>query len=356
MKKGFAILFAITILLLSGCTEQTDVHETEPSTTQAKIEVKDYPGDSAIATFGLEHLLSAELFDTSAEENGKEGVLYEIYGTVEEYIQGGTQQLAYWKINTHYGDVFVQDILYFFEHDPEQTYSATELDQMRAYYPIPEVGEFVHIYAQYIDTVDGYGGPLFSYGGQDYFVKAVMASEDADKDQTSSSVEATDVIADGSSEHPYEPGMYKVGSDLPAGEYLFIPTDSISGYVCASVDSNQDDIVENENINGPFFMTVADGQYLQTKRCVFVIAQEYTLTINEDGTFEDGMYRVGEDIPAGEYKLNVTEDIGGYWCIYSNSEIPLDIIDNQNFEGSTYVTVREGQYFQIKRCIATPVK
>ncbi len=185
MKKRFAILFAITILLLSACSKQTDNHETEPSTTHSKIEVKDYPGDSAIATFGFEYPLSAELFDTSAEENGKEGVLYEIYGTVEEYVQYEAQGLAHWKISTHHGDVIVQDTMYYFEHDSEHNYSTTELERMRVYYPIPEIGEFIHIYAEYQDTKEIYGGPLFSYGGRDYFVKVVMATVDHPEGDTS---------------------------------------------------------------------------------------------------------------------------------------------------------------------------
>lgn len=157
----------------------------------------------------------------------------------------------------------------------------------------------------------------------------------------------------GSLENPYQPGMYKVGVDLPAGEYIFVAENGM-GYVCASTDSNQDDIIENENFFNAFFMTVADGQYLQVKRCAFVDAADNIILTNEDGSFGEGMYRVGTDIPAGEYKLTADGNNLAYYCIYNSSEIPFDIVNNDNFEGSTYVTVSDGQYLIIKRCTANP--
>ena len=102
------------------------------------------------------------------------------------------------------------------------------------------------------------------------------------------------------------------------------------------------------------FATVEDGQYLEVRDCAFLHADRATLNINADGSFDSGMYRVGIDIPAGEYKLTAEDD--GYWCIYKNSELPLDIINNDLFEKSAYVTVKEGQYLKTSDCIAVPVK
>lgn len=157
----------------------------------------------------------------------------------------------------------------------------------------------------------------------------------------------------GSVDNPYIPGMYKVGSDLPAGEYLFA-ADSSGGYVCVSSDSNKDDIVENEIVKRYWFATVEDGQYLVVRGCAFVFASDVIININADGSFGEGMYRVGVDIPAGEYKL--TTDDSGYWSIYGGSELPLDIVSNDLFDASSYVTVKDGQYLKISDCTAAPVK
>lgn len=137
---------------------------------------------------------------------------------------------------------------------------------------------------------------------------------------------------------------------------MFISTGSQSAYICASTDSNQDDILENVLFDGAYFITVSEGQYLETNRCTFFTADaSHTVALNADGSFGEGMYRVGIDIPAGEYKLVSESDTSGYWCTYNSSTIPLDIEDNNIFDNSSYVTVREGQYLELSRCTATPV-
>lgn len=158
----------------------------------------------------------------------------------------------------------------------------------------------------------------------------------------------------GTQYNPYMPGMYKVGYDLPAGEYLFLSISDRGAYVCVSSDSNADDILENAVFDHTFIVTVEDGQYLDATRCAFVLGSECIININADGSFGSGMYRVGVDIGAGEYKLTAT-DGSGYWCIYNDSRVPLDIVDNDLFETNAYVTVKDGQYLDISDAIATPV-
>lgn len=152
----------------------------------------------------------------------------------------------------------------------------------------------------------------------------------------------------------YGEGTYKAGKDIPAGEYIFTSTSKYSAYVCVSSDSNQDNIIENENFDYTFIATVSDGQYVQAKRCEFVSSSGQKININADGTFSDGMYRVGIDIPAGEYRLTSTTSYSAYYCIYNSSVVPFEIQNNDNFKGSTYVTVSDGQYLVIKRCTASP--
>ena len=71
--------------------------------------------------------------------------------------------------------------------------------------------------------------------------------------------------------------------------------------------------------------------------------------------YGEGMYKVGTDIPAGEYRLTATSD-SGYWEVTASSAADADIIGNDNFGGSTYVTVSEGQYLKLNRCYAEPVQ
>ena len=74
-------------------------------------------------------------------------------------------------------------------------------------------------------------------------------------------------------------------------------------------------------------------------------------------SFGPGTYRVGADIPAGEYKLTVTDGSDtGFWEVTNSSAEDADVVSNDNFEGSTYLTVTEGQYLEIGHCTAALVQ
>jgi hypothetical protein len=68
-------------------------------------------------------------------------------------------------------------------------------------------------------------------------------------------------------------------------------------------------------------------------------------------TIEDGVWTVGEDIPAGTYK--VTEKISGmcYWAITKSGTNGSDIIDNDIPSGGLpRVTIKKGQDFETNGC------
>ena len=146
----------------------------------------------------------------------------------------------------------------------------------------------------------------------------------------------------------YNPDFYKVGTDIPSGEYILFAKDGY-GYFCVSPDSNQDDITFNENFDYNSFITINDGEYLELYSC-YAIPVEENPEIDLSGP---GMFRVGIDIPAGEYKLAATDDCG-YYCIYPDSRQD-DIISNDIFENQNYVTVSNGQYLVLSGCKFTEI-
>ena len=95
-------------------------------------------------------------------------------------------------------------------------------------------------------------------------------------------------------------------------------------------------------------MTVEDGQYFSVKWAHFAPAADVTRPV-DPSSLSDGLYRVGTDIPAGEYKFQATDDTG-YFCVFDNSTAGRDIVTNDLFEGSQYVTVQDGQYLELSFC------
>ena len=154
----------------------------------------------------------------------------------------------------------------------------------------------------------------------------------------------------------HDASVYKVGSDLDAGEYYVIPEDKDSEvYVCVTSDANGKDIIDNSYKKGAHYITVEDGQYLTVKRGKFALASEFPAN-PVDTIASDGMYLVGKDIVAGEYKLTVSGERSGYWCIYSTSLATREIVDNNLFDNASYVSVSDGQYVMFVSCTGTIVK
>lgn len=144
----------------------------------------------------------------------------------------------------------------------------------------------------------------------------------------------------------YGAGQYKVGTDIPAGEYVIFAK-SGSGYFCVSSDSNGNDIIVNENFDYNSILTVSEGTYLELSRCYAVPIDKVSASdMDFSGT---GMFKVGTHIPAGEYLLDADSGKSAYYCIY-NSSTQQNIVSNNNFEGSQYVTVTDGQYLVLDRC------
>lgn len=61
------------------------------------------------------------------------------------------------------------------------------------------------------------------------------------------------------------------------------------------------------------------------------------------------MFRVGQDIAPGEHKLQSVGSYSGYYAVFNDSR-QTDIVTNDNFDGTTYITVRSGQYLDLNRC------
>lgn len=140
-------------------------------------------------------------------------------------------------------------------------------------------------------------------------------------------------------------GQYKVGADMPAGEYVIVG----SGYLQISSDSSGEfgSIVENDNYSNRTIISVTDGQYVQFSGRAYTL-EEAPKVDTSSGTLPDGKYKVGVDFPAGEYKVVPNGD--GYLAVSTSaSESTNSIVTNDNFNTEKYITVQDGQYLKLNR-------
>lgn len=150
----------------------------------------------------------------------------------------------------------------------------------------------------------------------------------------------------------YKAGMYKIGADIPAGEYKLYTTSSNMGYFAVNKNDSGSlgSIVTNDNFSNFAYITVVANTYLELKYCYAVPVAEAKPYELKDGKYVDGTYKVGVDIPAGKYKLQ-TYGSDAYMEISKNSSGSLNsIVKNDIFEGSKYVTVSKGQYLKLRDC------
>jgi len=153
----------------------------------------------------------------------------------------------------------------------------------------------------------------------------------------------------------FKSGMYKIGADMPAGEYKLFSTGGLSGgsYFEVAKDSSNtlESIVANDNFFSFTYVTVSAGQYFKFTDARAVPADKAEKSGPADGKYSSGMYKVGVDIPAGEYKVIPEEKstLGyGYYEITESSRHTLDdIVANDNFKDPLYITVQNGQYLKL---------
>lgn len=142
-------------------------------------------------------------------------------------------------------------------------------------------------------------------------------------------------------------GMYKVGKDLPAGEYVIVA--SGSGYFQVSSDSTGklESIISNDMFENRSIITVKDGEYFEFKTSKAYPIDKAPKVEPKNGVLQSGMYKVGPDLAAGEYKVSATGD--GYIEVADNSRHTLTgISSNDIFTGDKYVTVQSGQYIKLQ--------
>lgn len=145
----------------------------------------------------------------------------------------------------------------------------------------------------------------------------------------------------------YPAGMYKVGTDIPAGEYVLVADSTAYFQIAKDSTGTMDSVLANDNFDNRSIITVKAGQYLTMNDCTaYAFNDAPKVTPGNDGYLPEGMYKVGVDIPAGEYK--VSTDDQGYVEVSSDSTHDMgQIISNDNFQGTKYITIKAGEYIKL---------
>lgn len=150
----------------------------------------------------------------------------------------------------------------------------------------------------------------------------------------------------------YGAGQYKVGVDIPAGEYLAVG----DGYL-ELTRKPKDNWIFNNNFTNRHYVEGREGEYIKITSGIrlYPVDKAPKVKFNPDEVIA-GQYKIGTDIPAGEYKI--TSEGNGYFDVWPNSH-EKTIIANAFIPGANethYVNVTAGQYLFLRNAHAALVK
>lgn len=144
-------------------------------------------------------------------------------------------------------------------------------------------------------------------------------------------------------------GKYKVGDDIPAGDY-YVKCNTYNLYIAVSSDSSGDldSVIYNLNTHGGVYITVEDGEYLEIQGGDLYELDDTPNRGAEDGHYKEGMYKVGDDIPAGDYTVKSTEEQAYIEITTGTRHQVEDIVENDNFKTDKKITLKDGQYLILR--------
>ena len=119
-------------------------------------------------------------------------------------------------------------------------------------------------------------------------------------------------------------GMWKVGQDLKAGEYILVKNDGEymgSFDITTGTSGDFDEIVDSNAFHNFEYIKVKDGQYLKLDSCTLYIIDEVkpSMHLEKFDELTNGMFIVGIDIEPGQYKLeNINKEYNGWFSLYNS--------------------------------------
>lgn len=149
-----------------------------------------------------------------------------------------------------------------------------------------------------------------------------------------------------------ETGTYKVGKDIDPGEYI-----AYGLYSTAQIKqfNSLDEQEDTEEIDGLFIdLTLEENQYIEIVSGIVVPKS----TFDMNNLAQYGIYKVGQDIEAGEYKVASISD--SYESSYEEVDGALGALEVADdalggnvlktvdlYDGQKYVTLEDGQYVRV---------
>ena len=150
----------------------------------------------------------------------------------------------------------------------------------------------------------------------------------------------------------YESGGYRVGTDIPAGDYaLYENSDAVfASAVVRAGDSEESELVTYHLINGQAVIRLVPDTWLTLSEATAVpISQAEAVS---DGFAGEGGYLVGVTLPAGTYTAVPLEKAPlSSYSVYSGIlGSSAQLLKFEVLHEATPITLAEGEYIELSGC------
>lgn len=145
------------------------------------------------------------------------------------------------------------------------------------------------------------------------------------------------------------PGMYKVGSEIEAGEYVIFANYGTYYEILKDSNGTLESIIANEIVMNQSIVDLKEGTYFNFKDGELYPIDLAPVIEPLEGKLQEGMYKVGLHIKSGEYKIVPDESGMSYLEVAKNAQHTLNsIVSNDILTGEKYITIKDGQYITVK--------
>lgn len=180
---------------------------------------------------------------------------------------------------------------------------------------------------------------------------------------------AGDLPCDIDDEGKATPGVYVVGRDIDEGLYFLQgnPSTESECYLFAPEGSGTYSMSTAVTYTGNYFAELEKGQvvvFMPSAKSMLMIPAEQA-DFQPQAPYASGLYRVGQDIPAGTYTITVSPDAphnaSQDYAAYVMKDLDFDddsITDSKPLlrGGTQTITVEDGEWLELFGTIATPTE
>lgn len=155
----------------------------------------------------------------------------------------------------------------------------------------------------------------------------------------------------------YVSGIYEIGKDIPEGEYIICsdggtPDKNFYMGVYTSSSCSDESQIYGDWYQGNTIAVLEEGQFIEVSHGNIYDREKSGIKLSP--FTESGMFRAGEDIPAGDYIVKSdNSQYTGTYVVYSSLNSVAPIIKESGFiedEKITKIVLSDGEYVETRFC------